>query len=80
MWQDFAEGNIIQLFRRPSSAVHVQQILARVEANIGKPYIFLPQNCEHFASFAFTGKSESPSLQVLGFGSLILGVMWLASQ
>jgi hypothetical protein len=29
--------------------------IARAEATIGKPYTLFAQNCERFASFAFTG-------------------------
>jgi hypothetical protein len=40
--------------------------LARVEDNIGQPYHAFAQNCEHFASFAFTGIPESETIQTLG--------------
>lgn len=65
-WDDFADGNQIFLRRKASSEQHVQEILARVEANIRKPYNLLGQNCEHFASYAFTGQAESKSIQALG--------------
>lgn len=65
-WYEFADGGQVVLHARASSHSHVQQILARVDANIGKPYKLFAQNCEHFASFCFSGKAESKSVQVVG--------------
>jgi hypothetical protein len=65
-WYDFADGNVVMLEQHAWSAVHVDEIIARVDANVGKPYYLFAQNCEHFASFAFTGKAESKSVQVVG--------------
>jgi hypothetical protein len=70
-WHDFADGNQICLQVRASSRLHVRDILERVEANTGKPYHLFAQNCEHFASFAFTGKAESKSIQVIGWGAAV---------
>jgi hypothetical protein len=64
-WYDFSEGSQVHLYRQASSEP-VQQILERVEANIGKPYSVFAQNCEHFASFAFTGQAESKTVQGAG--------------
>ena len=77
-WYDFADGNVVMLERHAYSAEHVAEIVARVDVNIGKPYHLFAQNCEHFASFAFTGKAESKSLQVLG-GFAVAGILaaWL---
>src|SRR5579871_2278560 len=66
-WYEFADGNTVFLHRRPSSAVHASQIVARAEASIGKPYALFAQNCEHFASFAFNGKAESETVTGLGW-------------
>jgi hypothetical protein len=77
-WYDFADGNVVMLERHADSAEHAAEIGARVDANVGKPYHLFAQNCEHFASFAFTGKAESKSLQVLG-GFAVAGILaaWL---
>lgn len=61
--QEFCDGNPIVLHARAVSPAHVMGILMRVDANLGKPYHLFSQNCEHFASFAFTGKAQSESLQ-----------------
>jgi hypothetical protein len=61
-FSDFADGQIVFLHRRPS-ATQVAGILARVDASMGKRYHLFNQNCEHFASFAFTGKAESVSVK-----------------
>jgi hypothetical protein len=66
-WNQFSEGRLVFLVQRGSSPSHVQQIMARVESSLGKPYHLFAQNCEHFASFAFTGKAESKSVQFLAF-------------
>ena len=51
--------------------------VARAEANIGKPYALFAQNCEHFASFAFTGKAESTTVATLGW--MVAGALAVAA-
>ena len=75
-WYEFAAGNPVFLNRRPESAAHAAYVFARAEANIGKPYYLFAQNCEHFASFAFTGEAESKTLQ--GVGWIAAGVLTVA--
>jgi hypothetical protein len=64
-WHDFANGNEIFLHKRPNQEF-ARAVVARADANIGKAYHLFAQNCEHFASFAFTGEAKSDSVQVLG--------------
>jgi hypothetical protein len=66
-WYDFAGGNPILLHRSPESSAHAAQVVARAEANLGKPYALFAQNCEHFASFAFLGTAESESVKAVGW-------------
>lgn len=66
-WYEFAAGNLVLLHRRPESAAHAAAVVARAEANIGKPYYLFAQNCEHFASFAFTGQAESETVKAVGW-------------
>ncbi len=73
-WLEFSEGQSVVLHRRATSQMHVHQILQRVYANLGKPYLLLGQNCQHFASFAFTGKAESPATRTVG-GLALLAVI-----
>jgi Lecithin retinol acyltransferase len=70
-WYEFSDGNQVFLHSRASSEAHIQEILARLEANIGQPYHLFAQNCEHFASFSFTGKAESKSVQAVGWVAAI---------
>jgi len=65
-WLDFSEGQKVILHQRAKSAAHIQEILQRVYANLGRPYALLEQNCQHFASFAFTGTAESPGVKAVG--------------
>lgn len=65
-WLDFSEGQSVRLHNRAASQMHVNQILQRVYRNLGAKYSLLNQNCQHFASFAFTGKPESPSVKTVG--------------
>src|ERR1035438_1339766 len=76
-WYEFADGNPVLFHRRPESAEHAAAVVARAEANIGKPYYLFAQNCEHFASFAFTGEAESKTLQ--GLGWIAAGVLTIAA-
>jgi hypothetical protein len=66
LWLDFSEGQPVTLHRRATSQMHVHEILQRVYANLGQPYLLLAQNCQHFASLAFTGKAESPATKTVG--------------
>ncbi len=65
-WYQFAEGNPVFLHRRSDSIAHAASVLVRAEANVGMPYALFDQNCEHFASFAFTGRAESESVKAAG--------------
>jgi hypothetical protein len=72
-WYEFADGNPILLHRHPESAMHAAVVVARAEANIGKPYFLFAQNCEHFASFAFTGQAESETVKTVGL--MVAGIL-----
>jgi hypothetical protein len=71
-WHVFADGREIFLHRRAES-VQVPAILRRVDESMGKTYSLLTQNCEHFASYAFTGVAESKT--VTGVGVLVAAVV-----
>lgn len=73
-WLDFSEGQPVILHRRATSQMHVHEILQRVYANLGQPYLLLAQNCQHFASLAFTGKAESPATKAVG-GLAVVAVL-----
>lgn len=75
-WHQFADGNPIFLHSRPESTAHAAYVVARAEANVGKPYALFAQNCEHFVSFAFTGRAESETVNLVG--RLAVGVMAVA--
>ena len=80
-WYVFEAGNPVFLNRRPESAVPPAYVVARAEANIAKPYYLFAQNCEHFASFAFTGKAESETVKAVGWMAAgVLTVAVLASS
>lgn len=64
-WYDFANGNTILLHKRPCRRC-APTVVKRAEANLGKPYHLFAQNCEHFASFAFTGEAKSDSVRAVG--------------
>jgi hypothetical protein len=75
-WYEFAENNPVLLQRRHESPARAAAVVARAEVNLNKPYCLFSQNCEHFASFAFTGEAESRTLQ--GFGWMAVGVVTVA--
>ena len=76
-WYEFADGNPILLHRRPESPTHAAAVVARAEANVGKPYLLFAQNCEHFASFAFTGRAESETVMTVGL--MVAGILAVAA-
>ena len=79
-WYDFANGQTVILHRRASSPAHVQQIAARVDSKIGRPYHLLADNCEHFASYAHSGEAKSGSVQTLGVIAMGLVAMKLLAS
>lgn len=77
-WYEFANDQHIFLHRRDCDQGCVQEILSRVEFNLGKPYLLFAQNCEHFASFAFSGKAESSTVRTaasIAVGTIILALL-----
>jgi hypothetical protein len=67
---DFGDiGQPVFLHRRPHPAL-VPEISGRVRSALGKPYHLFAQNCEHFASFAHTGKAQSTSVNTVGLLTL----------
>lgn len=73
----FSKGGVMLLKARPESPAHVQAIMQRVEQSLGQPYYLIEKNCQHFASYAFTGKAESESINaVAGLATVAAGV-WL---
>lgn len=80
-WYEFADGSPVFLHRRPESIEQRAEIMARANSNIGKPYALFAQNCEHFASFAFTGQAESVTLKAVGWVAAgVVAVAVLASE
>jgi hypothetical protein len=77
-WHVFADGREIILHRR-ALASEVPAILRRVDESMGKTYDLLTQNCEHFASYAFTGKAESKAVQGAGVVAAVLVLVGLLS-
>jgi lecithin:retinol acyltransferase len=77
-WYVFADGREIILHRR-APASEVPAILHRVDESMGKGYHLLTQNCEHFASHAFTGKAESRAVQGVGVVAAVLVIIGLLS-
>jgi hypothetical protein len=75
-WQDFEAGNPVLLHRRPESLAHAADVVSMAEANIGRPYYLFAQNCEHFASFAFTGEAQSETVKAVGW--MVAGVLAVA--
>lgn len=77
-WYAFGCDCPIQLYRRPVSLEHARLVIAKAESQMHQPYDLFAQNCEHFASWAFTGRAESGQLQkavVLSRGAMVLGMM-----
>jgi Lecithin retinol acyltransferase len=70
-WLHFSENQPVHHHRRATSHQHVQEILQRAYSSLNAPYFLLTQNCQHFASFAFTGKAESPAVRVAGGAGLV---------
>jgi hypothetical protein len=80
-WYEFSGGGVVFLHRRHSTIIEVQASLARIEYNLGQPYHLFAQNCEHFASFVFSGKAQSETVRTVGtIAACVLVIGWLASD
>ncbi|PYV19491.1 MAG: hypothetical protein DMG21_01405 [Acidobacteria bacterium] len=60
--EEFAKGRHVEAVCLPDSPEHGQEVLARAYSQIGRPWT-LTGNCEHFASWAFSGGPDSPQLR-----------------
>lgn len=60
--EEFALRRAVEVVMTPLSPAHGAMIVARAYTQIGRPYSLLFANCEHFATWAFSGVPESPQL------------------
>lgn len=77
-WYHFADEQTVLLHRRAFDQSQVQEILSRVEFNLGQPYLLFARNCEHFASFAFTSEATSETVRAVGWltaGAIVVGLL-----
>ena len=74
--EQFASGNGFSIRRSPESPQHRAIILERatLALSVGVPYFALNENCQHFTTWCYTGKPESPTIQ-LSVVALIGGAM-----
>ncbi len=63
------------VFREQQAPIgHEQVVVKRALEFIGKLYDFINFNCDHFATYAQTGRIESPQLQNAFWVSVALGI------
>lgn len=74
---EFALGRVVEVVVEPCAVEQQRAILDRTYSQIGHPHDHLFANCEHFATWAFYGKPQSPQLKkyVVGGGVIAL-VIW----
>ncbi len=76
----FAGRRTVHLVRRPPEH-EVQGVLRRARQRLGKPYNAITHNCEHTASFAQHGRTESPQLRATATkAALGLGLGYILVQ
>ena len=76
--EQFAQGNRAHILRSPQSPEHLQAILQRaaLALSVGVGYLALLENCQHFTTWCYTGKAESPTVQFgVALGTLVLGAI-----
>ena len=64
-FETFAQGCMVHVVDSPQSREHEKFIISQVDhaRMAGIRYFLLYQNCEHFASWCYTGKAESSTLK-----------------
>jgi hypothetical protein len=77
--EEFSLGRMVEVVNTPGTLAHQRAVLSRAYSQVGHPYDLLRANCEHFATWAFFGASESPQLRkyVAGAFAFGLGLWWL---
>src|SRR5260370_558030 len=61
--EEFSNGGLVFLERRPISPAPAEVIVRTAEENIGKEYSAFSQNCEHFCAFCYTWEAKSETVQ-----------------
>ncbi len=59
----FRDHRQIFLHKQPQTDEHQGWILASARINIGQPYSWFSQNCEHLCSFCYTWRPKSETLE-----------------
>jgi hypothetical protein len=76
-FEDFTRGRWVEVMNTPSSREHQRAVLERAYSQIGHPYDLLSANCEHFATWAFYGVTESPQLKKYVVCACVVGLaLW----
>ncbi len=85
-FDSFIEENpvIIRIERYEGDFSQYNKILKRINKCIGMRYHLTKFNCEHFVSYAWTGKFSSPQIEfvinVATFATVAFGVYYVASS
>lgn len=77
-WEEFAQGQPVNLRRRPTSAEHAKQILSLASHahQARQSYIWNLANCEHFTDWCYNGGTQAQS-ETLQAGVMVVGVLAL---
>lgn len=76
-WAEFSKGSPVYIHRKAAGNYFDRQaITQRALSLLGMKYALLDFNCEHAATFAQTGKAESPQVAI-GIGVALLAVIGL---
>jgi len=73
-WHEFALGRVVEVVVEPCTLEQQRAILDRAYSQIGHPHDHLFANCEHFATWAFSGVPESPQLKKYVVGACVIGL------
>jgi hypothetical protein len=68
-------SNILDYIPFSENVSMQQQILDKVESQIGKPYHLLFDNCEIFVNWVAEGKRVSPQVAQVALGTVVLGLI-----
>jgi Lecithin retinol acyltransferase len=73
--EEFARGRVREVVQAPFNLSHQAAILERARTQLGRPYSLLFGNCEHFATWAFSGDPKSPQLGRYVCGAVLGAVL-----
>lgn len=78
--QFLGEGRLVRVEYNHFSLMKQHLIFQRVNARLGRHYVFYDYNCEHFVNDVLEGRAHSPQLTIGALFGIGLVALWVGSS